>query len=158
MKSLTRKASKKTTAKASAGKTWTEKLLDETKMVQVKKIEKAFADIPANSNMLIATPGIVDAYIRQIPKGSATNLLTMRRDLAHDFKADHTCPVTTGIFLRIVAEAAYEQVQQGRALSRITPFWRLIDEKSPLLKKFSFGGDFVLQQRKKEGLLAKPTE
>lgn len=142
--------------KPAKDKSWTEKVNDDTKEYQVKKIEKSFADIPANSRMLIATPKIIDAYVRQIPKGRSATMQLMRNDLAHEFKAEYTCPLTAGIFLRIVAEAAFEQLQQGKPISKVAPFWRMLDEKSPLLKKLSFGSEFVLQQRKKEGLVSKP--
>ena len=55
-------------------------------------------------NMLIATPKIIDEYINQIPKGINVNIKTLRKDLALTYNVDTTCPVTTGIFLRIVSE------------------------------------------------------
>ena len=134
------------------GKTWLDKLNDESKEAQIKRLVKDFADMPAHSMMLIPTPKIIDHYVRAIPKGKSVSLSTIRKDLAVEYHADYTCPVTTGIFLRIVAEAAYQQYQEGRTLSKISPFWRVVDEKSALLKKLSFGGEFVVNQRKKEGL------
>ena len=53
---------------------------------EVKKNAFDFADIPAGSRMLIATPLIVDAYIRKIPKGHFTGIRQMRKDLAAEFK------------------------------------------------------------------------
>ncbi len=132
-------------------KTWTEKFNTQTEPT-IETIDKAFADMPAGCKMLIATPKIVDDYIRHIPLGQSSDLATMRRDLAAEYHADYTCPVTSGIFLRIVAEAAYESYQQGAPLEAITPFWRIIDEKSKTAKKLSFGYDFVREQRAKEGL------
>ena len=67
-----------------------------------------------------------------------------------EHNADYTCPVTTGIFLRIVAEANYEKWQQGKALEEITPFWRVIEPNSALAKKLTFGQDFLLKQIDKE--------
>ncbi|HEY0651977.1 MAG TPA: hypothetical protein VGD65_02575 [Chryseosolibacter sp.] len=133
------------------GKTWSEKVSGD-KAHEVKRNDKGFADIPPGSTMLIATPKIVDEYVRQIPKGKEVTLQTMRKDLAGEFGADYTCPVTAGIFLRIVAEAAHEQYSNGKPLSKITPFWRVVDEKSTIGKKVSFGSDFIKAQRKKEGL------
>lgn len=126
-------------------KSWTQKL-NEQKQPHVKRIDKAFADIPAESDMLIATPMMVDAYIRQIPSGKKVSLQTMRRDLAADNHAEYTCPVTSGIFLRIVAEAAFEQYQQTGAWEGITPFWRVVDPKSPLAKKLSFGVELLKER------------
>jgi hypothetical protein len=132
-------------------KTWVDKR-NVDKQAEVKKLDKAFADIEAGEKMLIATPRIVDEYIRQIPKGTETTLTQMRKDLAAEYRADKTCPVTSGIFLRIVAEAAYEEYEKGKPIKSITPFWRIISEKSPAAKKLTFGTEFLMQQRKKEKL------
>lgn len=132
-------------------KSWIEKRNTE-KEPEVKKLDKAFADIEAGEKMLIATPGIIDAYIRQIPKGTETTLVQMRKDLAAEFHAHKTCPVTSGIFLRIVAEAAHEELAQGKPISKITPYWRIMDEKSTTAKKLTAGTDFLKEQRKKEKL------
>jgi hypothetical protein len=140
------------TMKPDKGKTWSDKLNDPTKVHQLKKLDKDFADMPAYSKMLIATPKIIDEYVKQIPKGSCSSLAAMRRDLANEFGADYSCPVTSGIFLRLVSEAAHEQLQTGISINKITPFWRVVDEKSPLNKKLSFGEEFVKNQRKKEGI------
>jgi hypothetical protein len=76
----------------------------------------------------------------------------MRKDLAIEYGAEYTCPVTSGIFLRIVSEAAHEQIEKGAPIGKVTPFWRVVDEKSALNKKLSFGSEFVSKQRKKEGI------
>ncbi|MEQ8424376.1 MAG: hypothetical protein RIA63_06680 [Cyclobacteriaceae bacterium] len=132
-------------------KNWKDKMVSK-RPHEVKVIDKDFADIPANSKMLIATPKIIDDYVRQIPKGSSTTLQTMRKDLAITYQAEYTCPVTTGIFLRIVAEAAHEEFKSGIPTEKIAPFWRVVDDKSKLAKKVTFGASFIKQQRKKEGL------
>lgn len=134
-------------------KSWNEKF-NNGKDIQIKTLDKKFADINTGEKMLIATPKILDDYIRQIPSGTETSLKTIRNDLAIELNADKTCPVTTGIFLRIVAEKAYEEWQNGTPLNSITPFWRVIDKKAPIVKKLSFGYDFIEKQRKNEGLPA----
>ena len=133
-------------------KSWQEKLHVDKK-AEVKKNDVDFADIPAGSKMLIATPLIVEEYVRQIPKGHFTDVKQIRKDLAAEYKADYTCPVTTGIFLRIVAEAAYEEYEKGKPISKITPFWRALSAKTPSAKKLSFGIKFLLDQQKKEGII-----
>ena len=130
-------------------KTWLEKL-NEKKQAKIKRIEFDFADIPAGSNMFIATPKLIDQYIKEIRFGKRIDSKTLRKDLALEHNADYTCPVTTGIFLRIVAEANYEKWQQGEALEEITPFWRVIEPNSALAKKLTFGQDFLLKQIDKE--------
>ena len=130
-------------------KSWLDKL-NENKESKIKRIDIDFADIPAGSTMFIATPKLIEQYIKKIGVGKRINIKTLRKDLALAHNADYTCPVTTGIFLRIVAEANYEKLQQGERLEEITPFWRAIEPNSTLAKKLTFGQDFLLQQIEKE--------
>lgn len=132
-------------------KTWQQKLHNGIS-AKVERLEKKFADIPEGATMLVATPAIVDAYIRHIPEGTHTSLLQMRKDLAAEHGAEYTCPLTAGIFLRIAAEAAWEEYNGGKALTEITPFWRMIDRKAPVCKKLTFGTDFIREMRMREGL------
>lgn len=134
-----------------AKKTWAEKMKPDAEW-KVERTDKKFADIPEGASMLIATPNIVDEYVKNIPEGTATDIKQMRRDLATEYNAEYTCPVTSGIFLRIVAENAYGELQKGKSIDHIAPFWRIIDMKSPAAKKLTFGIDFLREQRKKEGL------
>jgi len=133
-------------------KTWREKLHN-GHLWKVEVVDKKFADIPEGATMLVPTPEMVDAYIRNIPEGTQTSLQQMRKDLAAECNAQYCCPITSGIFLRIVAEAAYEEYSAGKALKKITPFWRMIDSKAPVAKKLTFGTDFIKAQRAKEGLV-----
>ncbi|HEU4471837.1 MAG TPA: hypothetical protein VFR58_12170 [Flavisolibacter sp.] len=132
-------------------KSWKEKLNIDRKPL-LEKVPKDFAGISAGQLMLIPTPKLVDAYIRQIPEGRQVDMQTMRKDLAAEYHAEVTCPLTTGIFVRIAAEAAFEEYEQGASLNRITPFWRVITEKSTTAKKLSFGTELLKTLRKKEGL------
>jgi len=132
-------------------KTWIEKR-DTEKSFQVKRIDKKFADIPEGSTMFIATPQIIDNYVKDIPFGATTELSTMRNDLAIIYQADKTCPVTTGVFLRIVSEASFEEWKLGKSLDEVTPFWRIVDPNSKLAKKLECGIDFIQNQREQEGI------
>jgi hypothetical protein len=130
-------------------KTWLDKLND-NKQPQVKRLEKDIAGMSAGSKMLIATPLLLDSYIRKIRYGKHVDTKTLRNDLAHEHHADCTCPLTTGIFLRIVAEGNYQKLQEGQPLEKIAPFWRVIEPGSPLAEKLTFGQDFLKQQIEKE--------
>ncbi|XDD42477.1 hypothetical protein AB3N58_14445 [Leptospira sp. WS60.C2] len=130
---------------------WNEKLTKKADP-KVKHIEKKFSDINADSDMLIATPKIFEDYLKKIPKGQFVEIKKIRKDLAKRFKADATCPVTTGLFIRIVAESAYENFQNGVKISELTPFWRVIAPNSSLAKKLSFGTEFLEKMQKKEGI------
>ena len=66
----------------------------------------------------------------------------MRLDLAIEDGADNTCPVTTGIFLRQVIE------EQGNRL----PYWRIIDDRHPVVKKLDLNPEMIGKLRVLEGL------
>lgn len=132
-------------------KSWQEKLND-GRQPQIEIAGKGFGGIKAGQKMLIPTPRLIDEYIRQIPKGKTVDSATIRNDLAIEHGAEVTCPLTTGIFIRIVAEAAYEEFQGGKPINKIAPFWRVINEKSPTAKKLTFGTSFLKEQRVQEGI------
>ena len=134
-----------------AKKSWIEKR-DCDKSCKIKTIDKKFADIPEGSKMFISTPKIIDDYIKQIPFGKSTELSTMRNDLAIDYQAHKTCPVTTGIFLRIVSEASYEEFKSGKGIDEVTPFWRVVNPKSKLANKLECGVEFINKQRENEAI------
>lgn len=63
--------------------------------------------------MVIPKPLDVDALIRRVPKGKLATMLQLREELARRSKVDVACPLCTGIFVRIVAEAAAEGRHAG---------------------------------------------
>ncbi len=74
----------------------------------------------------------------------------MRRELAKAYGADAACPVSTALFLRTVAEAAWDQIETGVPVNEVAPFWRVVDPKSPLAKKLRAGSDWIAVQRASE--------
>ena len=55
---------KNNTIKKSKTKSWADKYNTRTE-IEVKHLEKGFADIPENSEMLIATPKVFEDYIKK---------------------------------------------------------------------------------------------
>ncbi|MDK2768129.1 MAG: hypothetical protein KYX69_10480 [Sphingomonas sp.] len=97
--------------------------------------------------MLIATPRMVDDYMRSLPTGSRRTIAQMRADLASANGADLACPISTSIFARIAAEVALEELEAGKQSCDVTPFWRAIGEDSPVAKRLSCGPAFIRTQR-----------
>ena len=133
-------------------KSWIEKR-DCEKSFKIKTIDKKFADIPEGSKMLITSPPIIDEYVKSINYGKFVEPIKMRDDLAKQYQADKTCPVTTGIFLRIISEASYEEYDNGIDLDAITPFWRIVDPKSKLASKLTCGIDFISERQMDENIV-----
>lgn len=130
--------------------TWSEKL-SKKQFSKVKKLEKSIAGMPAGALMYISTPQEIDAFIQTIPYGQCVSIKTMRDRLAKNHGADCTCPMTTGIFLRIVAEAAFEQLS-FEAPIKPTPFWRVIEPTASIVRKLSFDSAFIQQMRNQESI------
>ena len=132
-------------------KSWAEKR-DTNKEIQVKINDKKFADIPAGTRMLIPSPKIVDDFVKTIPNGSFMSTKDLRNRLAIQYDAEMTCPLVTGIFLRIISEAAYEKYQLDKNIEKITPFWRVVDPDSRLANKLTFGTEFLIQNQANENI------
>jgi hypothetical protein len=100
--------------------------------------------------MLISSPLAIDAAVRRIPKGSVVSMEALRAQLARAAKADYTCPLTTGIFWRIAAEAAEEERVQGTDV--IMPWWRVVRTDGSLMEKSPGGVRAQMQHLTEEGV------
>lgn len=106
------------------------------------------------SRMLIATPRLVEAEIRSIPAGRLSTVERLREKLADDWFADYTCPLTTGIFVRITAEYAAELHAEGAA--DIPPYWRMLQSDGTLNPKFPGGMASQAAHLQQEGFTILP--
>jgi alkylated DNA nucleotide flippase Atl1 len=109
-----------------------------------KPQEPKVVDVPprmqqtwGKGRMLIATPMLIDEMVRRIPKGKLATVAQIMDRLAKDHKCDSTCPMTTGIFLRIVAETAEEDMAAGK--KRIAPYWRVLKSDGSLNERYPGG-------------------
>ncbi len=134
---------------------WARKM-DATRAAKVVVLEKPFAGIPAGSKLLIATPKILADYLMRIPRGEQRGIVRLRNELARRHRAHATCPVTTAIFLRIVAEHALEELARGVTPETVTPFWRAIEPGSTIATKLSCDSAWLQQLRASEGIVAPP--
>lgn len=131
-------------------KSWREKLENPPKGLPKvvrgpKKWEKRFG----GRKVLVPTPLLVDKLIRKVPKRKLITVNQIRERLAKDFKADSTCPLTTGIFVRIAAEAAEEDMRAGK--KQVTPYWRVLKEGGKLNEKFPGGANAQAKRLRAEG-------
>ena len=89
--------------------------------------------------LLVSTPREVDQFVRRIPAGRFVDPREPRQKMAAKYVAAAACPVSAGIFLRIVGEAAWEQIQKDKDTSDVTPFWRVVAPGSSLEQRLSCG-------------------
>jgi hypothetical protein len=109
-----------------------------------------------SGTMAIAHPLHVDALIRRIHKGRVITQTLLRQRLARKYKADHTCPLTTGIFVRIVSEVAEEDRRAGK--QQITPYWRVLRDDGSLNEKFPGGTTAQARRLRQEGFAIAPAK
>ena len=134
--------------KLKAGRTWREKLEKDQppKVVKVpSKMQKRFG----TGTMLVPRPLDVDELIRKIPKGKLATTTQIGERLAKDCKADCACPMTTGIFIKIAAETAEEDLRNGK--KKITPYWRVVKSDGSLNEKFPGGTSAQARRLRAEG-------
>lgn len=137
----------------SSRKSWKEKLhnQDHSKIIEIPaRMAKRFG----TGTMLIPKPLDVDALIRKARKGKLLTVSEIRSKLARDNKVDTACPLTTGIFVRIVAEAAEEDLRDGK--KQVTPYWRVIRDDGSLNEKFPGGVNAQARRLKEEGHSVSP--
>lgn len=130
-------------------KSWRQKL--ETELPDHGKI---VTDARTGGTLLIPKPLDIDALVRQIPEGKLATDVQIRQRLAKENKADATCPLTTGIFLRIVAETAEEDTRNGKL--PVAPYWRVIKADGSLNPKFPGGAEAQAERLRLEGHAVEP--
>jgi hypothetical protein len=135
-------------------KTWRDKR-DAQKPPKRVLLEADFAGIKAGQRLFVGTPRLIDDYLRRIPRGETRSIERLRRELARAHRCDAACPVSTAIFLRIAAEAAWEDLESGEPVEAVTPFWRAIEPDSTIARKLRADSRFIEQQRALEAPPAK---
>jgi hypothetical protein len=106
-----------------------------------------FAGVKAGQTMLISSPEEIGSYVASIARGEIRTIARMRSDLARRAGAAAMCPVTTAIYLRVVAECALRDLDEGKSLDSVVPFWRVIDTAEKVAQKLSCGPDHILHLR-----------
>ncbi len=104
--------------------------------------------------MLVPNPLDIDALMRKIPKGKLATVDQIREKLAEDFNVDFTCPMTTGMFIRMAGEAAEEDLMSKK--KQITPYWRVVKKDGSLNPKFPGGAEAQATRLEEEGYITEP--
>ena len=123
--------------------------LEQTDHSKVVEIPASMAKRPGEGMMVIPKPLEVDALIRRTKRGKLVTVSEIRSRLARDNKVDVACPLTTGIFIRIAAEAAEEDLRNGK--KQVTPYWRVVRDDGSLNEKFPGGVQAQSRRLKQEG-------
>src|SRR5688572_29880102 len=132
-----------------ARKTSGEKLLDNKGLPKVGAIEGKMSTRWGTGTMVVPAPIEVKELMDQVPKGKLTTINELRAALAKKHGANIACPITTGIFAWIAANAAEEAATAGA--KRITPYWRTLKNGGELNPKYPGGIEAIRAKLKSEG-------
>jgi len=128
-------------------KTWREKL-------EAKQERKVVDNLRGGGTLLIPKPLDVDALVHRVEKGKLITITQIRERLAEEYGTDSTCPLCAGIFLRIAAEVAEEDLSRG--VSDVTPYWRVLKGDGRLNEKFPYGVEAQAARLEEEGHTIEP--
>ena len=130
-------------------KTWKEKLADSKDLPKVQDIPDRLKQKWGEGNFVIPAPAEVDELMRRVPKGKVTTINHVRMALAKKHGVNIACPLTTGIFAWIAANAAEEASTNGT--KRITPYWRTLKAGGLLNEKYPGGAAAQKKRLSAEG-------
>jgi len=130
-------------------KSWSEKLKDSRGLPKVQKITGKMSRRWGTGTVVIPAPMEVDEIMRWVPEGKLVTINEIRAALAKRHKATIGCPITTGIFAWIAANAAEERRHQGER--EITPYWRTLKTGGVINEKYPSGIEGQKKLLEKEG-------
>jgi alkylated DNA nucleotide flippase Atl1 len=130
-------------------KSWREKLADDKDLPKICETTGKLSKRWGEGRFVIPAPREVAALMGQVPRGRVVTINELRAALARKHRTDFACPITTGIFSWIAANAAAEEAAAGR--KRITPFWRTLKAGGEINPKYPGGGEENARRLRAEG-------
>ena len=130
-------------------KSWVEKLNDSKGLPRVVVITDKMSKRWGTGTVAIPAPLEVDGLMRRVPKGKLTTINEIREAVAKKHNATIGCPITTGIFAWVSANAAEELKQEGK--TDVTPYWRTLKVGGILNPKYPGGIEGQKKLLEKEG-------
>ncbi len=118
-------------------KSWSEKLKDNKGLPKVEKITDKMSKRWGTGTVVIPAPMEVNEMMRRVPEGNLITINEIRVALAKKHGATIGCPLTTGIFAWVAANAAEEERQKGE--KDITPYWRTLKTGGVINPKYPGG-------------------
>jgi len=133
-------------------KNWEEKMKDSKDLPKVVKLAPKGQKHWGGETMVVPAPLEVDEIMRSVPEGKLITINEIRQKLAKKHHTDIGCPLTSGIFAWIVANAAEEMREKGELKDEeVTPWWRTLKSGGILNEKFPSGPDMQKKLLEDEG-------
>lgn len=135
--------------RAKPKKTWQEKLADDKELPKIIKIPTRMQKTSGKGTLVIPAPREVDAVMAKVKKGKLISINAIRVALAKQYQTTTACPICTGIFAWIAANAAQEKSEAGA--KRVTPYWRTLKGDNEVNPKYPGGLEVQKALLKAEG-------
>jgi len=126
---------------------WREKLADDKRLPKICGVTGKLTKRWGEGRFVIPPPR-VDALMKQVPKGRVVTINELRAALAKKCNTDFACPITTGIFSWIAAQAAAQAEVEGA--ERATAYWRTLKAGGELNPKYPGGVNGVAKRLRAE--------
>lgn len=120
-------------------KTWSEKLQDSHGLPKVEKITGKMVKRWGEGTVVVPAPMEVNELMSKVPPGKVTTINEIRSALARRHGATISCPITTGIFAWVAANAAEEAKLAGRGSA--APYWRTLKAGGVINEKYPGGAE-----------------
>jgi len=135
-------------------KTWQEKLADSKDLPRVVEITGKMSTRWGTGTIVIPAPIEVDEIMKKVSKGKLITINQIREIVARKHGATIGCPLTTGIFVWVAANAAEEAAAEGK--KDITPYWRTLKSSGELNEKYPGGVEAQAARLREEGHTIEP--
>ena len=109
-----------------------------------------FAGLAAGTTMYVGSPSVIADWVAAIPEGETRSIARLRNELARANDAQATCPTTTALYLRMVAEVALADLADGHQPEAVIPFWRVVEPDSPIARRLSCDATLIADFRARE--------
>lgn len=129
-----------------AKKTWREKINETEEKFHV--ITPEYEERYGKGKILISKPLDIERLINQTKNGELLTNDIIREVLTKEKKVQATDPITVGIFLRIIAEAAEEEKETEE---KVTPYWRVLKPDGTINIKLPGGVKRQIEYLETEG-------
>jgi alkylated DNA nucleotide flippase Atl1 len=129
---------------------WRQKLDRDEGFPKVVPIGPSMTSQWGQGTMVIPSPREVDEIMKRVPEGKLITISEIRAILARRHGATIGCPMTTGIFAWIAANAAEEAARDHVDEVR-TPYWRTLKTGGYLNDKYPGGVAAQKDRLEREG-------
>jgi hypothetical protein len=128
---------------------WQDKLNNDKGLPKIEAVKPTMSQRWGKGDFVIPAPREVDGIMKLVPEGKLITINQIREVLAKKHRVNFACPITTGIFAWIAANAAGEAATEGE--KDITPYWRTLKTGGELNPKYPGGVEGQAELLQKEG-------